>query len=62
MKELPAPRRGVVTCSSGPYTVGLPYRSRMASSLVGGIGEDARYVAEHSAAVRSPSTTMSIRP
>jgi putative flavoprotein involved in K+ transport len=42
----PRHRRGVVTDAPGLYFLGLRFQHRMTSSLVGGVGEDAAYVAE----------------
>jgi putative flavoprotein involved in K+ transport len=38
--------RGVVTSQPGLYFVGIPFQHRMSSSLVGGVGDDAKYVVE----------------
>jgi putative flavoprotein involved in K+ transport len=43
----PPHHRGVAHDHRGLYFVGLPFQSSMASSLVGGVGRDARYVVEH---------------
>ena len=37
---------GVADGERGLYFVGLPYQTRLASGLIGGVGEDARSVAE----------------
>ena len=37
---------GVADGERGLYFVGLPYQTRLASGLIGGVGEDARFVAE----------------
>jgi putative flavoprotein involved in K+ transport len=42
----PLHRRGVVDTEPGLYFVGLPYQHSLASSLVGGVGPDAQYVAQ----------------
>jgi putative flavoprotein involved in K+ transport len=42
----PRHERGVVPMQPGLYFVGLPFQSALASSLIGGVGRDARYVAE----------------
>ena len=42
----PRHRRGVSTVMAGLYFAGLRFQYRMSSSLVGGVGEDARFVAE----------------
>ncbi len=44
---LPAHHRGVVIDQPGLYLIGLPFLSRMASSLAGGVGADARHIADH---------------
>ena len=43
--ELPAHRRGAVVDHPGLYFVGLPFLHRMASSLVAGVGPDAKHIA-----------------
>jgi putative flavoprotein involved in K+ transport len=43
--ELPAHRRGAVVGHPGLYFVGLPFLHRMASSLVAGVGPDAKHIA-----------------
>lgn len=45
--------RGVVDSAPGLYFVGLPFQHRISSSLIGGVGEDARYVVEKIVARRS---------
>ena len=47
---LPKHERGVVPTQPGLYFVGLPFQSALASSLIGGVGRDARYVAKRIAA------------
>jgi putative flavoprotein involved in K+ transport len=42
----PRHRRGVATDAAGLYFVGLRFQHRMSSSLVGGVGADAEYIAE----------------
>ena len=39
--------RGVVAAEPGLYFVGLPFLSALTSSLVGGVGRDAEYIARH---------------
>jgi putative flavoprotein involved in K+ transport len=41
----PDHRRGAVVGHPGLYVIGLPFLHRMASSLVGGVGDDARHIA-----------------
>jgi putative flavoprotein involved in K+ transport len=41
---LPAHRRGAVVDQPGLYFVGLPFLHRMASSLVAGVGPDAKHI------------------
>jgi putative flavoprotein involved in K+ transport len=43
-------KRGVVTSQPGLYFVGVPFQHTMSSSLIGGVGEDARYIVEKIAA------------
>ena len=43
---LPRHRRGVVEAEPGLYLVGLLFQSRLASSFLGGVAHDARFVAE----------------
>ena len=50
----PRHERGVVGAAPGLYFVGLPFQYGFTSSLLGGVGRDAEYVAEHLAA-RRPS-------
>jgi putative flavoprotein involved in K+ transport len=50
----PEQTRGVVESSPGLYFVGLPFLYAFASMLIGGVGRDARRVAEHIAA-RAPA-------
>jgi putative flavoprotein involved in K+ transport len=45
--SLPAHHKGVAIGQPGLYFVGLLYQTTMASALVGGVGEDARYIAGH---------------
>jgi putative flavoprotein involved in K+ transport len=42
---LPIHHRGAVLDQPGLYVIGLPFLFRMASSLVGGVGPDARHIA-----------------
>ncbi|NIL43212.1 NAD(P)-binding domain-containing protein [Salinispora arenicola] len=42
----PRHHRGVVETVPGLYFVGLPFQSAMSSSLIGGVGADAAYIAE----------------
>lgn len=46
----PGQGRGVVPGAPGLYFVGLKFQRAAASSLIGGVGRDARYVADHIAA------------
>ncbi|HEX2286150.1 MAG TPA: NAD(P)-binding domain-containing protein [Mycobacterium sp.] len=43
--QLPVHERGAVLGQPGLYVIGLPFLYRMASSLVGGVGADARHIA-----------------
>ena len=44
-RGVPRHRRGVVDAAPGLYFLGLRFQHRMTSSLVGGVGEDAEFVA-----------------
>ena len=46
----PLHRRGVVDAAPGLYFLGLPFQHSPTSTHVGGVGKDARHVAEHLAA------------
>jgi putative flavoprotein involved in K+ transport len=46
-------RRGVVASQPGLYFVGLPFQHRISSSLIAGVGQDARFVVETIAGRRS---------
>ena len=50
---LPIHVRGVVESEPGLYFLGLPFQYTLTSSFIGGVGRDARYIAEQIAA-RSP--------
>ncbi|MEO9005495.1 MAG: NAD(P)-binding domain-containing protein [Candidatus Dormibacter sp.] len=43
---MPRHTRGVVDAEPGLYFVGLQFQSRLASGFVGGVGHDARFIAE----------------
>jgi putative flavoprotein involved in K+ transport len=43
----PLQHRGVVTSAPGLYFIGLPFQHTFASAVIGGVGKDARYIAEH---------------
>jgi putative flavoprotein involved in K+ transport len=45
----PQHKRGVVSSAPGLYFLGLRFQHRLTSSLIGGVGEDAAFVAEHAA-------------
>jgi len=49
----PVHSRGVVKGEPGLYFLGLPFQYTLTSSLIGGVGRDARFIAEQIAA-RSP--------
>jgi putative flavoprotein involved in K+ transport len=42
---MPRHRGGIVESEPGLYFVGLPFQTRLASALVGGVGEDAAFIA-----------------
>jgi putative flavoprotein involved in K+ transport len=43
----PLQHQGVVESAPGLYFLGLPFQHTFASSTTGGVGKDARYIAEH---------------
>ena len=43
----PVQHRGVVESAPGLYFLGLPFQHSFASAVIGGVGKDARYIAEH---------------
>ncbi len=49
----PVHARGVVVSEPGLYFLGLPFQYTLTSSFIGGVGRDARYIAEQ-IATRSP--------
>jgi len=57
----PEQTRGAVESSPGLYFVGLPFLYAFASMLIGGVGRDAKRVAEHIAA-REPSRDAALVP
>jgi len=42
----PVQHRGVVESAPGLYFLGLPFQHSFASAVIGGVGKDARYIAE----------------
>ena len=58
----PRQERGVVASAPGLYFTGLLFQYAFSSMLVGGVGRDAEYVAEHIAARRPQTGRMSRRP
>lgn len=53
----PVHDRGVVASEPGFYIVGLPFLHALSSALLGGVGRDAAYIADHIAA-RTPGLTV----
>src|SRR5262249_3477806 len=53
----PLEEAGVVPAAEGLYFVGLPFQRSFASMLIGGVGRDAAYVADHVAS-RSAETRL----
>jgi putative flavoprotein involved in K+ transport len=43
----PLQYRGVVESAPGLYFLGLPFQHTFGSAVIGGVGKDARYIAEH---------------
>jgi putative flavoprotein involved in K+ transport len=56
----PRHERGVATDAPGLYFVGLRFQHRMASSLIGGVGDDAGLIAAHIAQRSAPDSAFSI--
>jgi putative flavoprotein involved in K+ transport len=56
----PRHERGVATDAPGLYFVGLRFQQRMASSLIGGVGDDAAFIAAHIAQRSTPDLAFSI--
>lgn len=52
---LPRHHRGVVESAPGLYFLGLPFQHSFTSTHIGGVGRDARYLAEYLAAQNAPS-------
>lgn len=50
----PIHHRGVVDAAPGLYFLGLPFQHSPTSTHIGGVGKDARYIADHLAANRPP--------
>jgi putative flavoprotein involved in K+ transport len=50
----PIHHRGVVDAAPGLYFLGLPFQHSYTSTHIGGVGRDARYIAERLTASRSP--------
>lgn len=57
----PVHARGVVENEPGLYFLGLPFQYTLTSSFIGGVGRDARYIAEQIAR-RSPMRVVHTRP
>ena len=56
----PRHERGVATDAPGLYFVGLRFQHRMASSLIGGVGDDAAFIAAHIAQRAAPDSAFSV--
>jgi putative flavoprotein involved in K+ transport len=54
-RGVPRHVRGVATDRPGLYFVGLQFQHRMTSSLVGGVGQDAEYIALHVSSRHDPT-------
>jgi len=57
----PIHSRGVVKGEPGLYFLGLPFQYTLTSSLIGGVGRDAHYIAEQIAA-QSPRRVEHAEP
>jgi putative flavoprotein involved in K+ transport len=60
-EEYPVHSRGTVESEPGLYFLGLPFQYTLTSSFIGGVGRDARYIAEQIAA-RSPVRVGHAKP
>jgi putative flavoprotein involved in K+ transport len=58
----PFQHRGVVGIAPGLYFLGLPFQHSFASAVIGGVGKDARYIAEHIAERTSRSERKLVPP
>jgi putative flavoprotein involved in K+ transport len=61
----PNQHRGVVEAALGLYFLGLPFQHTFFSATVGGVGKDARYIAEHvaeQATGRNSKPAAALRP
>jgi putative flavoprotein involved in K+ transport len=56
----PRHERGIATDAPGLYFVGLRFQHRMASSLIGGVGDDAAFIAAHIAQRSAPDSAFSV--
>jgi putative flavoprotein involved in K+ transport len=56
----PATERGVAVGSLGLYFVGMPFQYAVSSSLLGGVGRDAKYVADQITEYRENSRSAGI--
>jgi putative flavoprotein involved in K+ transport len=56
----PRHERGVATDAPGLYFVGQRFQHRMASSLIGGVGDDAAFIAAHIARRSAPDSAFSV--
>lgn len=57
----PVHYRGVVEGEPGLYFLGLPFQYAFTSSLIGGVGRDAKYIAEH-IEERQPARVEKVEP
>jgi putative flavoprotein involved in K+ transport len=58
----PIHHRGVVPEQPGLYFLGLPFQHTPASSLLGGVGADARYIADHIKRHAATKRTVTLQP
>jgi putative flavoprotein involved in K+ transport len=56
-RGFPIQDRGVVESIPGLYFVGLPFQYSLSSALLGGVGRDAKYLADDIASKRSAATS-----
>ena len=56
----PIQDRGVVASIPGLYFMGLLFQYSLSSALLGGVGRDAKYIADHIASSRLPATRSAV--
>ena len=57
----PLHKRGVVNSHPGLYFMGLPFQSTLSSTLIVGMGKDAKYIADHIASKRTANQQNTLK-